>query len=82
YLFISNEKLLPLQTILQKIILANQASMQMPALVSESDIVTSRVTPYSVQIATMMISVGPIVLIYPFFQKYFVKGFMIGSIKE
>lgn len=35
----------------------------------------------SVESATILISIGPIVLIYPFFQKYFVKGVMVGSLK-
>jgi len=40
------------------------------------------VTPYAIQLATMIIAIGPIIFIYPFFQRYFVKGFMIGAIKE
>lgn len=35
----------------------------------------------SVEAATILVSIGPIVLIYPFFQKYFVKGVMVGSLK-
>ena len=35
----------------------------------------------SMEAATILVSIGPIVLIYPFFQKYFVKGVMVGSLK-
>ncbi|NOU74212.1 ABC transporter permease subunit [Paenibacillus sp. LMG 31458] len=35
----------------------------------------------NVRAATVMISIGPIILIYPFAQKYFIKGIMIGSLK-
>jgi putative aldouronate transport system permease protein len=35
----------------------------------------------SVQMATFIIALGPIVLVYPFVQKYFVKGIMIGAVK-
>ncbi|NIK75334.1 putative aldouronate transport system permease protein [Paenibacillus castaneae] len=35
----------------------------------------------NVRAATVMISIGPIVLVYPFVQKYFIKGIMIGSLK-
>ena len=31
--------------------------------------------------AAILVSVGPIILIYPFLQKYFIKGVLIGSIK-
>ena len=38
-------------------------------------------TTKSLQMAAMMISVAPILAIYPFLQKYFVKGVLIGSVK-
>lgn len=39
------------------------------------------VSPNSLRIATMLISIVPIMCVYPFLQKYFVKGILIGSIK-
>ena len=36
---------------------------------------------YSATMATVLVVIGPIVLIYPFFQKYFVKGLTVGSVK-
>lgn len=35
----------------------------------------------STRLATAMISIGPIILLYPFLQKYFIKGIMIGAVK-
>ena len=37
--------------------------------------------PEAVQAATIALTVGPIILLYPFLQKYFVKGVMLGSLK-
>ena len=35
----------------------------------------------SIQAATVLVTIGPIVALYPFVQKYFVKGAMLGSLK-
>jgi multiple sugar transport system permease protein/putative aldouronate transport system permease protein len=36
---------------------------------------------YTIRMATAMISIGPIILVYPFVQKYFIRGIMIGALK-
>ena len=40
-----------------------------------------KVTNESLKAAATMITIGPIILVYPFLQKYFVKGLIIGSLK-
>ena len=50
--------------------------------VSASFGATSTTTSMSVQTAAMVIAVLPIVCVYPFLQKHFVTGIMIGSVKE
>ena len=42
---------------------------------------TKRSTPQTVQAASMLLVIFPILCIYPFVQKYFVKGVMIGAVK-
>ena len=42
---------------------------------------TQNFTAETIRMATMVVTVFPITVIYPFLQKYFVKGIMIGSIK-
>ena len=40
-----------------------------------------RIPPKAAQAATVLLTIGPIVFVYPFLQKYFVKGVMLGSLK-
>jgi len=42
----------------------------------------STLTANSIRLATMVVAVTPIMLVYPFLQKYFVKGIMLGAVKE
>lgn len=42
---------------------------------------TVRVTPMSVQLAAMVIATLPVVVVYPFFQKYIISGITLGSVK-
>jgi len=41
----------------------------------------SSVTAYSLQLAALVLSIAPILCVYPFLQKYFVQGIMLGSVK-
>ena len=36
---------------------------------------------YSSTMATVIVVIGPIMIVYPFFQKYFIKGLTVGSVK-
>ena len=80
YIYIRNEKLYPLQMLLQKIVMSAQGAASIGS--SSSAYQAGYVTPYSIQLATVVVAIGPIIFIYPFFQRYFVKGFMLGAIKE
>ena len=42
---------------------------------------TAATTPETVKAATIVVSILPIVVLYPFLQKYFVKGVMVGAVK-
>ena len=39
------------------------------------------VTPDSIRMAATMVATLPIIMVYPFVQKYFVKGIMLGAVK-
>lgn len=77
-IYINNTDLQPIQTYLYRVV-AESSSNQMMAAVPGG--VTRSVTSQSIKLATMVVTTAPIVFAYPFLQKYFVKGMMIGSIK-
>lgn len=84
-IYISNENLLPIQTMLKQILNSNIVSDQMSQLDSaaQGQLAKMRtVTSKSLSMATMMVATIPIIMVYPFVQKYFVKGVLIGSLKE
>jgi len=77
-LYITKEALRPLQLYMYYIVARNEMSDLM-STVNEVALTTS---PQGLQMATIMVATVPIVLIYPFIQKHFIKGALIGSIKE
>jgi putative aldouronate transport system permease protein len=77
-IYINNPDLQPIQTYLYRVI-AQSSGNQIAA--AASGVVASTVTSQSVKLATMVVTTLPIVLVYPFLQKYFVKGLTIGSVK-
>jgi putative aldouronate transport system permease protein len=79
-LFIDNPKLWTLQFALRRILI------EKTALTSVNDIITvfdpkTMVHPESFRMAALMITVIPILCIYPFFQKYFIHGIIVGAVK-
>ena len=51
------------------------------SLAGQSGMLSETVTPQSLKMAAVMISVIPILAFYPYLQKYFVKGIMLGAVK-
>ncbi len=66
----------PLQLILREILIANDTSSMTAGLAGD-------VVPLaeSVKYATIVVATLPVLVIYPFLQKYFVKGVMVGAVK-
>lgn len=84
-IYITNKNLLPIQTVLQKIInsnIMNDQLAKMNANAAEMMKISSQVSTESLLMATMMVATIPILVIYPFLQKYFAKGVLLGSVKE
>lgn len=77
-LYIDTATKFPLQYYLQKMI--NLTSVE--ALTSQGHVIDAGIIPtQSVKMATAVLTTGPIILLYPFVQKYFVSGLTIGSVK-
>ena len=78
-IYLTGNRFLVLQFLLQRLIEHHREDEQMLndyVAQSETEINTANVVA-----GTMILTIGPIVLLYPFLQKYFVKGVMIGSLK-
>lgn len=78
-IYLSRQELFPLQIVLRNILIVNQIDASMVADVKE---ITRKqgminILKYSV----IVVASAPLITIYPFIQKYFVKGVMIGSLK-
>lgn len=78
-LFISDEKLMPLQYYLYKM-LGNMDGMR-KAMMGAGAVVTTSIPTESLKMAMTVVATGPILLAYPFVQRYFVQGLTIGAVK-
>lgn len=77
-IYISDAKKFPLQLILRNIMVNSEVDeMTIGSALGESYAMS-----FTIKYATVMVATIPILLVYPFIQKYFVKGVMIGSLKE
>ena len=81
-----NNQLMPVQTYLQKLLTADNLTLvnsnnTMIAEASFRESQTSRMTATSVKMAAVMVGTLPILCVYPFLQRYFVKGMLTGSVK-
>lgn len=78
-LFVSNENLMPLQYYLYKM-LGNMDGMR-KAMMGSGAVVTTALPTEGLKMAMTIVASGPILIAYPFIQKYFVKGLTIGAVK-
>lgn len=76
--FVQSESLRTLAFRMMEVINKSNAPMDAIAVANSA---SAGVTSYSLQVAAMVISIAPIVCVYPFLQKYFIQGIMLGSVK-
>lgn len=78
-IYLKNDNLAPLQLVLRRILIQNQP---MPGMISDQ-LAMAEVKKIAeiIKYSAIVISSIPLLLMYPFFQKYFEKGVMVGSVK-
>jgi multiple sugar transport system permease protein/putative aldouronate transport system permease protein len=78
-IYLSKKEFFPLQIVLRNILIVNQIDASMVADVKE--IARKQGMVNILKYAVIVVSSLPLIAFYPFIQKYFVKGIMIGSLK-
>lgn len=77
-LYINTEAKYPLQYMLYNMLQQTQA---LARIASQAGIQVQNLPSNSLKMAMAVVATGPIILVYPFVQKYFVKGITVGSVK-
>lgn len=85
-IYIRSDMLKPLQLVLRQILVANSAELTTVVMNNMSGTQLQRLTEYQylqalLHYALIVVAMVPMLIIYPFVQKYFVQGVMIGAIK-
>lgn len=76
-IFIRKRELFPLQLILREILIANDTN----SMIQNANAGDQEMLSETIKFAVIIVSTVPILCLYPFVQKYFVKGVMIGAVK-
>lgn len=87
-LYVSNRDYEPLQLVLRRVLILNESAVDTAmaaANVSDAELIDAvkrSELAYIVKYAVVFVASAPLLAVYPFVQKYFVKGVMIGAVKE
>ena len=76
-IFITSRELFPLQLVLREILITTETIKAETSVSAGEDIFLAEIIKY----ATIIVATVPILCAYPFVQKFFVKGVMIGALK-
>lgn len=80
-IYLNSVDLKPLQLILRDILVQNQVSMDMLSSIDPESLAQSERLAVLLKYSLIVISSMPLMILYPFIQKHFVKGMMVGSVK-
>lgn len=77
-IYLTNKELYPLQMVLRNMMTSDAAGNDMMNFVLKD---ADRVSTESIKMATVVVGIVPILVMYPFLQKYFMNGIYMGSVK-
>ncbi|HHW22173.1 MAG TPA: carbohydrate ABC transporter permease [Clostridiaceae bacterium] len=80
-MFVTERKFFNIQYLMYQTLVSIQYLTSGSAQFSEAAVVLANLPTESARMAIAIISIGPIVLAYPFFRRYFIKGLTIGAVK-
>ena len=80
-LYLEDQNRMPLQIIIRKMVIDSDLASMTTANSNSSSSTETLLSENKIKYAIVMISVLPMIIVYPFLQKYFVKGVMIGAVK-
>ncbi len=80
-IYLKTESLRPLQIVLREILVQNQISMDMIASMDPESLAVKENLATLLKYSLIIISSLPLMILYPFIQKHFVAGIMVGSVK-
>jgi putative aldouronate transport system permease protein len=79
-MFIDKQELQPLQLLLRTLV-SNVEFFKSSSNAADMQRIANQIPSESIKMALTVVTIGPIIFLYPFLQKYFVKGLMIGAVK-
>ncbi|MEK4350702.1 carbohydrate ABC transporter permease [Paenibacillus sp. FSL R5-0475] len=79
-MFVDKQELQPLQLLLRTLI-SNVDFLKNSGNAAAMQRISAQIPSESIKMALTVITIGPIIFLYPFLQRYFVKGLMIGAVK-
>jgi putative aldouronate transport system permease protein len=81
--YAQSKKLVTLQSILINLIREADSLVQLQKLMGITGGSSMlKISPVSVRVSTLVVTTFPIVVVYPFLQKYFIKGILLGAVKS
>lgn len=77
-ILLTDDSRVPVQVLLRRIILSSQLGQDIASALSRGE----ASIPVTIKFASIIITTLPIIVLYPFFQRYFVSGALVGGVKE